>query len=404
MAVEVWKFHGSPSAWHHTPPAAGDTNPPPETTITVDLSENLSGRSMDCLTAGFWRLVFYTPQAFVAFVPEAPPRLQFINYLSGGAFSVYQGAASFNPDVGQNVGSNPATSGILFPVGGVPVVFNIRLDTRHFIAPGVVAPMALDVTDIFLEQTVTVADTAECSGAGGEGVGGESAGVENLAHRVGFWVAQQGSIARAWHPDRPIDFTSAYDAQGATYGETRLMMEPYKERITVVYAKGDGSDPTTYNIFRKTSHDWGKSWASDPVDNTPLLPGIRHCVEVENYRCGERLDFYQDASDTDDDGSPTGKGLIQVDIYDAQSALVGTFPEDGLGIGGETADDSSFSAFYEPEPGSYLQCTFPVDKERKAYRSYDDGRTWGEQVDEANPAFSPENDQIILFQPAARFF
>jgi len=226
-----------------------------------------------------------------------------------------------------------------------------------------------------------------------------------LMHRVGHWVAHAGDIHRAWHPDMAISDTFTYDSDPGIK-EERLAMEPHMERLSIVYAKPSPTDTSVYDTHRKISHDWGATWGVESTDLDPLLPGIKHAYEIVNYRTHERCLLYQDASDTDPDTSlPTGRGKIQCKVFDQLGAVVGIFPADGLGIGNTLADDTSFSTYYEPEPTSYLACTFASYGERKVYRSYDDGRTWGEWTDaptdggvEAGSA-----DELIMFQPPTRF-
>src|SRR5215831_20067413 len=103
---------------------------------------------------------------------------------------------------------------------------------------------------------------------------------------------------------------------------------------------------------------------------------MRHPYVVFNERTQERLIFYNDETDKNTDGSPSGKGRLQVDIYDAEGVFIGTFPADGYGIGAQLMDDSEVGADYSCDPVGMIAVYFYANAAPTYYKSFDDGRTW----------------------------
>lgn len=258
------------------------------------------------------------------------------------------------------------------------------------------------VADFFLRIYYTGEEIVLPPGGGGGGGGGEPPGpltaldVSLTRGPVGYWIASAAGaeiqVARAWHSDFPMEGAFSV-AGGVTPREPRLALNPYSGELSCLWRDGAGlvrqesggeapagsNDP--FRIYRAISYDFGESWARDPRDGSALLGGmngVKHAREVYDLKSGERLLFYNDQSETDDQGAPTGRGQIVVDIYGADQQKVGTFPDDGsgTGIGGKRADDSSFDALYIPEPISCVDVVYTSDGSRVRCRSYDNGRSW----------------------------
>jgi hypothetical protein len=128
---------------------------------------------------------------------------------------------------------------------------------------------------------------------------------------------------------------------------------------------------------------------------------MKHIKEIVNRRTQERCSFYNDQTDTDELGNPTGKGRLQCDIYSAVGAFLGTFPEDGNGIGDTLADDAAFGATFTRNPTSMIDVRFLSANTVYSYRSWDDGRTWsvaGQQPEGAGSAAAFASPAALSFQ------
>jgi hypothetical protein len=266
---------------------------------------------------------------------------------------------------------------------------------------------ATEITGQVIQVAVTIYYTGPIiiiGGGGGGNPGGNPTGtgaidVTQAFHpHGGYWVgfAQSDGIGvyRRPHTEFAVD-GSFWVAGGNNLREPRLAIEPYSSLLSCVFRGGTGrhaGDPDgmggtlteddPYQLFRRVSFDDGATWLGDPADSggslvpIPNTDGMKHTREVFNHGNGERLHFYNDASTVDANGNPTGQGLIQVDVYDISNQKIGTFPADGNGIGGLTADDSSFDALFVPDATTFLSCVFTVGGNQTRYLSFDDGRTW----------------------------
>lgn len=192
-----------------------------------------------------------------------------------------------------------------------------------------------------------------------------------------YWEADVGAsgalaVGRGYAADSPLVAGFQID-NNTDCAQPDLVVNPDTSQLSVIYRRGKGTPTDLFTFHRRVSEDDGATWnlshgASATLTTTAGIPYMR---QVFNRRTGEYLLIYNDGS-----GTTSGTGLLQVNIYDAMDALIGTFPAGGAGIGGLTADNDSFGAEYFDYPTSAIGVSFTVGSVKKQFRSYDDGRTW----------------------------
>lgn len=174
--------------------------------------------------------------------------------------------------------------------------------------------------------------------------------------------------------------------------EPRLALAPYGGLMSCLWREGSGNrkgqvtengsvlqEDDLFRIRRAYSFDYGLTWKNDPADSSAILQGengVRHARETFSALNGERLLFYNDQSEEDENGDPTGRGKILCDVYSLNEEKLGTFPVTKPGEEPLLSDDSSFDALCFTDGSAITDCVFTVNQERVRYRSFDNGRTW----------------------------